>query len=120
MIVKKIGPGPWANVIVLGATVQVQGITLDCAARHEDAAVVVDICDVGDGTLAEGAGGAACYVASARIPPRIYKDVPLVDEEGAPVLDCNGKQEYTREGQPLDGGACTLTLWTWRPGNAQQ
>lgn len=113
MKIKRLGSGPWAEVVVLGDMLRVEGYDLDVAAWQQDTATVVDVGADASGEIVEDSESAVQHVASLKIPPRKYDEVPQVDQQGNPVLDEQGNQAYVKSARAFDIDACTLTLWPW-------
>lgn len=102
-IIHLIAPAqPVAAFGVDGANVTVAGITVDCAAEQQDAAVTVDI-RYNAGAIERGGDGA--YVAIIGIPAREYTNQPgaIDPETGAPRIE--------RVALPIDPNAIVITLW---------
>ena len=89
-------PGlPVADFAVYGAVVTVAGVAIDCAARQQDGAVVLEIRSNETGP---GEGGDGAYLAQIAIPARRFDESETDD----------GVQ---RRPQPLDPNAVAITLW---------
>lgn len=102
-IIKLIAPSqPVAAFAVDDATVTVSGVTVDCAAEQQDAAVSIEIRD-NAGTAERGGDGA--YLATLHIPAREYADQP-----GEPDHE-TGEPSIERAALPLDPNAIIITLW---------
>lgn len=94
-------PGqPVADFSIAGALVTVAGVAIDCAARQQDVATVVEI-RAGAAGAAEGGDGA--YLAQIRIPARRYDEHEIDDE--------HGNLTVLRDALPLDPNAVEVTLW---------
>lgn len=89
-------PGlPVADFAVYGTVVTVAGVAIDCAARQQDGAVVVEI-RLSD--LGPSEGGDGAYLAQIAIPARRFDEIET--EDGVQRLP-----------QPLDPNAVEITLW---------
>ncbi len=102
MRVIHLNQGPKAAFSLDGTVLTVQGVSIDLAARQRDVQVVVDLSLGADlETVAEGVG--AWYVATIVIPPRSYRLVDCVGEDGQPT--------QRLEPLPLDVNEVELRLW---------
>lgn len=94
-------PGqPVADFSVSGCSITVAGITVDCASRQLDTAVVVEVRTGESGAIE---GGAGAYLAQIEIPARIYMDVEIVGADGEPSV--------AQEPVAIDPNAIAVTLW---------
>jgi len=108
MQINLIHPGqPVADFAISGTSVTVAGHTIDCAARQQDVAIIIEIRDH-NGTAIEGDQGA--YLAQIQIPAKRYAalEVEELDE------DEDGLQQEAPAApvpEPLDTNAVLITLW---------
>jgi len=94
-------PGqPVADFAVSGAIVTVAGVAIDCAARQQDTAAVIEI---RDNAGAPGEGGSGAYLAQIEIPARRF--------ETSAIPDDGIGDEAPAEPLPLDPNAVVVTLW---------
>lgn len=102
MRVVHLNEGPKAPFTLDGTVLTVQGVSIDLAARQRDVQVVVDLSLAADlQTVVEGVG--AWYVATVVIPPRSYRLVDAVGEDGQPT--------QRLEPVALDADEVELRLW---------
>lgn len=94
IILKQPGQ-PVADFSVNGSVVIVAGVTVDCADRQQDSAVLVEVRANQTGA---GEGGDGAYLAHIEIPARRYVEIG----EG---------EDVTQEAVPLDSNAVAITLW---------
>lgn len=104
IILKQPGQ-PVADFAVAGASVTVDGVSVDCAARQLDVDVAVEIRRNSTGP-SEGGNGA--YLAQISIPARRYTPVKVINAENDSVM---GPSSATQEPLPLDPNAVQVTLW---------
>jgi hypothetical protein len=114
-----IGNGNYLAPTEEGSVITLGNVQIDCAARQDRAAVIVDLCADGQGSLVEGATSGRAYVASITIPPKIVIEVPQT-ENGEPVLDDQGNQAYEQVATPLNMDAVIITLWPYTTTNNSQ
>ncbi|WP_269497175.1 hypothetical protein [Castellaniella sp. S9] len=103
MQIRLMEPGqPVSDFAIAGTLVTVGDVSIDCAAREGDTAVLIEIRN-NNGLITEG--GAGAYVAQIEIPARRYETV-IVEPEG-------GEQGPSEAQEPvaLDPDAVTVTLW---------
>lgn len=104
MQIQLMEPGqPVSDFSISEAVVTVGAVSIDCAARERDTAVMIEIRD-NAGVIAEGGDGA--YVAQIQIPARRYESTivdPGPGDEGGP--------SEVASPIPLDPNAVTVTLW---------
>lgn len=104
IILKQPGQ-PVADFAVVGTTVTVAGISVDCAARQLDVAVAVEI---RRNTNGPSEGGNGAYLAQISIPARRYILVKAGSAENESVI---GQASSMQEPVPLDPNAVQVTLW---------
>lgn len=104
MQIQLMEPGqPVSDFSISGSVVTVGDVSIDCAARERDTAVMIEIRD-NAGTITEGGDGA--YVAQIQIPARRY-ETQIVD----PAPGDEGGPSEVAEPVELDPNAVTVTLW---------
>ncbi|MCL1962261.1 MAG: hypothetical protein FWG56_10955 [Desulfovibrionaceae bacterium] len=90
-------PGqPVADFAVAGAVVTVAGVSIDCAARQQDTAVMIEIRANGGSA---GEGGSGAYLAQIEIPARRRESATAQGDDGQIGPP------------PLDANAVSVTLW---------
>lgn len=105
MQIRLMEPGqPVSDFSIAGAVVTVGEVSIDCAARERDTAVMIEVRRDSGGTVTEGGDGA--YVAQIEIPARRYETVIVEPGSG----DEDGPSEES-EAVALDPNAVTVTLW---------
>jgi len=109
MQINLINPGqPVADFAISGTTVSVAGLTIDCAARQQDVAIIIEIRSH-NGAVIEGDQGA--YLAQIQIPARRYTE-PEQEGEGEGDEASDGMQDAAApQPDPLDTNAVLITLW---------
>jgi len=107
MQVQLIHPGqPVADFGISGTSVTVAGHTIDCAARQQDVAIIIEIRNY-NGAVIEGDQGA--YLAQIQIPARRYAEPEsesFDDDESGTMQDATAPVP-----EPLDTNAVVITLW---------
>lgn len=101
MLIEQLTPGRRPSLTLDDAVLTIEGVSVDLAARQQDAQVVIDLCLQEDGSIREGMGRA--YVAIVMIPPRRYELVAGLDAEGRPT--------ETRQALPLDPNRVQVKLF---------
>lgn len=101
IILKQPGGQPVADFAVTGNVVTVAGVVVDCAERHADISVSVEI---RNNKAGPSEGGSGAYLAQIEIPARRYNEV-------AGENDKDGKPTTIKEPVALDPNAVAITLW---------
>lgn len=100
MRLEVMGAGPHPDLSINGAVVTIKGYEVDCAARQEDSAVIVDL-RLGKKGVTETGG--SYQIASIHIPPAEYEEV--IEQESE-------EETHSLIKKPLDANAVLVTLWT--------
>lgn len=95
-----MGAGPHPDLSISGSIVTVAGYEVDCEARQEDSAVIIDL-RLGEKGVTEKGG--SYQIASIHIPPAEYDEIDEGTEE---------EQAVSLIKKPLDANAVLVTLWT--------
>ena len=104
IILKQAGQ-PVADFSFAEGVVTVAGVVIDCAARQQDSAVLIEVRSGNSGAVE---GGSGAYLAQIAIPARRYITV----QPATPVVAGSmGQSGATRESVPLDPNAVQVTLW---------
>jgi len=109
MQINLIHPGqPVADFAISGSTVTVGGYEIDCAARQQDVAIIIEIRRL-DGVVYEGDQGA--YLAQIEIPARRYTE-PEQESKGESDGESGDEQSAVAPTpESLDTNAVVITLW---------
>jgi len=111
MQIHLIHPGqPVADFAISGTTVTVAGLSIDCAARQQDVAIILEIRNH-NGTVIEGDQGA--YLAQIQIPARRYAEPEneTFGDEGDDEFIGPQDAPAAPTPEPLDTNAVIITLW---------
>jgi hypothetical protein len=104
IILKQAGQ-PVSDFSFFDNTVTVAGAIFDCAARQQDAEVLIEV-RTGNAGAIEGGNGA--YLAQIAIPARRY----IAVQSTAPAANgAMGQSSTSQEALPLDPNAVQVTLW---------